>query len=219
MPSSYDPVDYPTADYYNTNAAETFRLYTSTPSPYKEIFSRIFPKGSRILDMGSGSGGRDVKTLLEMGYDGWGMDASSELVRLSAKDLNHKKRIQEGILPDGIPSDFNGDESWDGLICSALLQHIPDNLLFDTAFNIHRLLKKKGRLFITVPREYPLSSPDRDGKNRLFRIRPAEEYNFLFERVGFQLIEKEEKPDSLQREGIRWCEMVFRKRVNKDREK
>ena len=40
---------YPTADYYNSNAAETFRLYTSAPSPYKEIFSRILPKGSRIL--------------------------------------------------------------------------------------------------------------------------------------------------------------------------
>ena len=119
---------------------------------------------------------------------------------------------QLGFFPEGIPTHLNGDESWDGLICSALLQHIPDNLLFDTAFNLHRLLKKEGRLFITVPLKYPLTSRDRDGKNRLFRIRPAEEYSFLFERIGFQLIEKDERPDSLQREGIRWGEMVFRKK-------
>lgn len=212
MPISYDPPDQPTAEYYNTRASETFRLYTSTPCPYGETFKEIFPSTFRILDLGSGSG-RDVKALLERGYDAWGMDPSARLVRLSAEDMDsNENRIREGSLPDNIPPDFNGDESWDGLICSAILQHIPDNLLFDTAYTLHRLLKQEGRLFITVPLEYPLASADRDCKNRLFRLRPAEEYAFLLERIGLQLIRREKKPDSLNREGIVWSEMVFRKR-------
>jgi hypothetical protein len=49
-------------------------------------------------------------------------------------------------------------------------------------------------------------------KDRLFRIRPAEEYIFLFERIGSQLVSQEERSDGLNREGISWSELLFQKK-------
>ncbi|WP_298005751.1 hypothetical protein [Oceanispirochaeta sp.] len=77
---------------------------------------------------------------------------------------------------------------------------------------MHRLLKVGGRLLITIPRTYPGIINDRDAKDRLFRIRPAEEYIFLFERIGFQLVSEKERSDGLNREGISWGKLLFQKK-------
>ncbi|WP_168203348.1 class I SAM-dependent methyltransferase [Oceanispirochaeta crateris] len=200
-----------TLDYYNSNAAETFRLYGSKPSPYKDRFKAYFKAESEILDIGSGSG-RDVQTLLEQGFDAYGMDASEELIRLSKSGFKElADRFKTGSLPDEIPDTFSNRE-WDGILCSAVLQHIPDNHLFDTTFTFHRLLKIGGRLLVTVPLTYPGIINDRDAKDRLFRIRPAQEYVFLFERIGFQLVSQEERSDGLNRGGISWSELLFQKK-------
>ncbi len=211
MPFPHDS-DPSTAEYYDSHAAETYRLYTSAPSPYGKTFSRVFGKGGRVLDTGSGSG-RDVNALLELGFDACGMDASARLIGLSARNReNRDARFLTGSLPGNIPGAFNRDSSWDGIVCSAVLQHIPDRVLPDTVRTFHRLLRDGGRVFITFPLEYVLETEDRDSKGRLFRIRPKNEYSVLFEQTGFQLIEEHERPDSLGREGIRWTEMVFEKR-------
>ncbi|RDG29281.1 methyltransferase domain-containing protein [Oceanispirochaeta sp. M1] len=200
-----------TLDYYNTQAAEAFRLYTSKQSPFKGKFSQCFPPRSKILDMGSGSG-RDVKSLLDQDYDAYGIDASIELVKLAKLSLlDQSDRIQEGSLPDNLPADIQEDD-WDGILCSAVFQHIPDNHLFDSTFTIHRLLRMGGRLLLTIPIAYPDINNDRDPKGRLFRIRPVEEYIFLFERIGFELISQEERSDSLNRDQLSWGELLFQKK-------
>jgi 2-polyprenyl-3-methyl-5-hydroxy-6-metoxy-1,4-benzoquinol methylase len=101
-----------TLDYYNSHAAETFHLYGSNPSPYKDRFKEYFKAESKILDIGSGSG-RDVQTLLEQGFDAYGMDASEELIRLSKSGLKEQSdRFKTGSLPDEIPDTFSSME-WD----------------------------------------------------------------------------------------------------------
>ena len=200
-----------TINYYNIEAAETFSLYTSKPSPYSNKFPRCFPPESKVLDMGSGSG-RDVLALLEQGYEAYGIDASKELVRLSQLSLKkHADRILEGSLPDNLPAEIQ-ENDWNGILCSAVFQHISDNHLFDSIFTIHRLLKMGGTLLLTIPLVYPDIINDRDAKDRLFRIRPVEEYIFLFERIGFQLIGQEERSDSLERMGTSWGELLFQKK-------
>ncbi len=93
-----------------------------------------------------------------------------------------------------------------------MVQHIPDNHLFDTSFTLHRLLKISGRLLITIPLSYSDIINDRDAKDRLFRIRPSEEYIFLFERIGFQLVSQKERQDGLDRDGVSWIELLFQKK-------
>ena len=125
MPRDKDLPDLYTQKYYDSHAAESFQLYNSISSPYKEKFQRTFPSGGKILDLGCGSG-RDLHALRELGYDAFGIDSSSELlqqIRLNNPKLNNY--IDYGVLPDGIPKKFDLSGHWDGLLCSAVLQHIP----------------------------------------------------------------------------------------------
>ena len=212
MACSDNLYDRQTQDYYNSHAAESFQLYNSISSPYINQFPQVFPPGGKILDLGCGAG-RELQALRQLGYDAFGMDGSSELLNQILLNIPKLGQyIDYGMLPDGIPEKFDLADHWDGLLCSAVLQHIPDNQLFDTAFTFHRLLKQGGRLFLTIPVEYPLEKEDRDSKNRLFRVRPIAEVVFLLERIGFQLIDQKESQDSLNRDKVVWASLTFRKK-------
>jgi len=54
----------------------------------------------------------------------------------------------KGFLPDGLTS---VDKKFDGVICSAVLMHIPKEHIFNSVFSIKRILKKDGRALISIP--------------------------------------------------------------------
>ena len=43
------------------------------------------------------------------------------------------------------------DKYYDGLLCSAVLMHLPEEELFDASFAIRRVLKEHGRLLLSIP--------------------------------------------------------------------
>ena len=87
--------------------------------------------------------------------------------------------------------------------------HIPDSDLFETIFQLKRLLKPRGTAFISVSAGRAGVDPaGRARGGRLFRERSAEELLLLFERVGFRLTARYETPDVLEREML-WCTLVF----------
>jgi 2-polyprenyl-3-methyl-5-hydroxy-6-metoxy-1,4-benzoquinol methylase len=47
----------------------------------------------------------------------------------------------------GMP--FGG--GFDGIVCSAVLMHVPDHEMFDAALAIRALLKPRGRLLLSLP--------------------------------------------------------------------
>ena len=98
----------------------------------------------RGLDAGCGAGARDVYHLWGKGYDVYGIDAVEENIQV-AKALHPEiaDRVQVADLRD--PLDFP-NESFDFVICNAVIQHIePDNLA-TLHSELARVLRPKGVL-------------------------------------------------------------------------
>jgi glycosyltransferase involved in cell wall biosynthesis/SAM-dependent methyltransferase len=137
------------------NQALTDVVLNSTPSPSRsEILLERIPPGGKILEVGPSygpvapkSGGWNTKTLDHMTREG-----------LVAKYLGQPgvevSRIEEvdfiwngGKLCDAVPTDEWG--SFDGLIASHVIEHIPDLIAFLNSIEV--LLKKNGIATLAIP--------------------------------------------------------------------
>jgi SAM-dependent methyltransferase len=200
-------VDAATAEFYSRQASEIAARYESVASPVARFFGTAFATGSRVLDVGAGSG-RDLGELLASGYDAYGVEPSEALAALAV--VHHPEltgRIARGALPQ-IGEPFGG--GFDGILCSAVLMHVPEADLFDTVFALRQLLRPHGRLLLSLP----LSRGDVDGNERgidgrLFTNYAPEYLQLLLERVGFQQIGRWDGEDALARAGTRWYTLLF----------
>jgi len=123
------------------------------------------------------------------------------------------------ISLSGLPNLPGINNSFNGILCSAVFQHIPDSKLYDTFRRIRELLEDDGVFVLSFPVEYPGINPEtnRDSNGRLFYLRPVEKYTFLIERLGFRLQESDLQEDSLGR-AVRWAKPVFKKETTNRRE-
>ena len=202
-------MDQSTLNYYDGCAAETAAKYRAVdPSAWQQQFQEAFPAGGRVLDVGSGSG-RDLALLLQLGFEAYGTEPV-EGMRTEA--IWAFPKLEGRIFPFGLPvpeeADLGGQ--YDGIICSAVFQHVPEADRFNAAFSLKRLLREKGRLWISVPGERPdLDAGHRDPTGRLFQPVHPEYLVLLFERLGFQLVRRWEEADRLGRPGFHWNSFLF----------
>ncbi|MDD5090342.1 MAG: class I SAM-dependent methyltransferase [Candidatus Wallbacteria bacterium] len=200
-------MDRDTLIYYSQNASEVFERYESVSGGIADYFIRAFPEPCRILDIGCGSG-RDLRTLLSLGHDAYGIEPCSELrEKTYEKYPDLKSRITEAGLPDpGYP--FGG--GFDAIVCSAVLMHLQKENLPDAVAGLKLLLKHSGRALVSVPytRE-GVTEERRDDHGRLFSELSAEELERVFAQSGFRLCEKWINEDSLKRQGFSWVTMLF----------
>lgn len=200
-------VDAATAEFYSLQANEVAARYESVASPVSRFFGTAFATGSRVLDVGAGSG-RDLSELLASGYDAYGVEPSEALASIAV--VHHPEltgRIACGALPQ-IGEPFGG--GFDGILCSAVLMHVQEADLFDTVFALRQLLRPHGRLLVSLP----LSRGDVDGNERgidgrLFKNYAPEYLQLLLERLGFQQIGRWDVEDALARAGTRWYTLLF----------
>src|SRR5262245_34649709 len=114
-------MDHSTLRYYQENAEELFARYQRARPGISKYFHLAFAPGSRILDIGSGSG-RDVQTLIREHYDAYGIEPCEEFRNLAiAADPTLSDRLQHGSIP-GLTPRFQAP--FDGLVCSAVFMHI-----------------------------------------------------------------------------------------------
>jgi hypothetical protein len=66
-------------------------------------------------------------------------------------------RLFDGFLPGGLPTDIQ--PTYDGILLSAVIMHIPNAELFDVAFQLRERLEKGGRLLLSMPIERNDVSP------------------------------------------------------------
>jgi SAM-dependent methyltransferase/SOS-response transcriptional repressor LexA len=213
-------MDPKTSDYYSQNANKLAEQYASVVHTLEDCLTRVFARSYKILDVGCGTG-RDLSFLLGNGKDAYGVDPSSEMLdaahkALRARGFSSEGRLFVGSLPN--LSQFSESE-FDGVLCSAVLMHLPEEELFDAVYALRRILRPGGTLLVSVPVARGDVDPitRRDGGGRLFIELPESKLHLLFERVGFVVRESEKVDDSLGREGVSWCVTEYRLEESADR--
>jgi 2-polyprenyl-3-methyl-5-hydroxy-6-metoxy-1,4-benzoquinol methylase/glycosyltransferase involved in cell wall biosynthesis len=123
------------------------------------------PAGSRILDVGCGSGWLS-EFFARMGYDVTGIDISPELIEISkervarvAYDVDPQTKMRCRFLVQNVERGAL-DEEFDALICYDSLHHFVDERA--VMRNLARMTKKNGLLFILEGDKPPDSSPTAD---------------------------------------------------------
>lgn len=146
MPVSLDiPVEQAglhSQDYYAQNAdkyaASTLDLDLT---PLYERFLAYLPKGSLILDAGSGSG-RDTLAFLKRGYVVEAFDASPELSAFSSRLTGVPTRVLRF-------QEFDDVNRYDGIWACASLLHVPKVELHETLVRLILALKFGGALYMS----------------------------------------------------------------------
>ena len=202
-------MDPPTRAYYEQFADEIAQRYDSVEPEMSARLRRVFAPGDRVLDVGAGSG-RDVSLLLEMGCDAYGVEPTDALREVAQKQHPALSgRLAANSLPQ-LGQPFGGN--FGGVLCSAVFMHLRKAEILDAAISLRSILKQNGKLLLSVPLQRPgLDAQSRDAHGRLFTPLPPAYLQLLFERIGFDLIEKWESSDSLGREGVSWCTFLFQR--------
>ncbi len=200
-------MDTLTLNYYEENAASLFDKYESVESGIAAYFQASFPMGGTIVDIGAGSG-RDTRKLLELGYDAYGVEPTEAFRNLAqSRHSSLKGRIWSGSLPH-----LTLRHQVDGLVCSAVLMHLPENQLFDALLSLRDALKIHGRLLLSIPSNRPgLDENYRDGEQRLFQPIEASRMSLLAERLGLRLVSRWGNFDTLHRPDHHWTTLLFEK--------
>ena len=111
---------------------------------YISEICRHIPEGSRILDVGTGSGTIPI-LLSEMGYDVVGTDRSSEMIEMASLTASEKGVSVEYCLDDAENMTFD-DDSFDAVHIRDVIwnSYSPDRILSEA----NRVLRPKGVLII-----------------------------------------------------------------------
>ncbi len=206
-------MDIQTLKYYESNANVLANKYYNSNGGISSHFQQSFDIKDKILDIGCGSG-RDLEILKRMGFDADGIDPCNEFVELCNKTA-HGFVVKKDSLPElkEIP-----DKSYGGVLCSAVLMHLPKENLFDASFAIRRILKNNGRFLMSVPLydETIDETTKRDSDGRFFNGITPENFQLIFERIGFSLISRWDSDDSLGRGHRKWGTLLFVLRNSKE---
>lgn len=202
-------MDPRTRAYYQTHAETVAARFASVGCPFKKYHALAFPAGARVLDVGAGVG-REVAALVSEGYVAYGVEPVEELRGRAARYFPQiAGRLVAGSLPEEMPSAEALGGPFDGILCSAVLQHVPRSRMFDTVFALKGLLRERGRALVSVPAARPGVVEERDGDGRLFTGITADELELLFERAGFASIGRWDGEDAGRRPGFAWVTVLF----------
>ncbi len=123
------------ATHYHTYHAETFSI---DPAPFLGPFARRLSPGSRVLDVGCGSG-RDLVWLKGQGFEVLGFERSPGLAELARRQAGC-----EVIVGDFTVFDFTALEV-DALLMSGALVHVPHADLPAVLSRLLPAIKPRGR--------------------------------------------------------------------------
>lgn len=144
---------------------ERGRVFTDPHSGIERVVKLIQDKkGSRILDLGCGSG-RHVVYLSRLGFDVHGFDASSKALSMTQewlKDESLHANLCEHRMEDPFPYD---DNFFDAVISIQVIHHNLIKNIRKTIREIERVLKPGGILFVTFPVLKPRSPNENDDWN------------------------------------------------------
>jgi ubiquinone/menaquinone biosynthesis C-methylase UbiE len=127
---------------YNLIAPEFSSKRSSLSNDIKYL--QKFLRGNKVLDLGCGNG--RLCELFEEEVDYLGVDTSEELLKIARQKYPNcefqKSEFSKLLFPD---------DQFDSIFCLSVFHHIPSRQFrLDFLQEIHRVLKKDGRLILTV---------------------------------------------------------------------
>lgn len=200
-------MDQSTVAFYAINATAVAARYESVVSTLSNHFASAFHPKSKLLDIGFGSG-RDLAVLTRLGHDCYGIDPTAELIAVAA-ELHPELRgkLAQGALPDLEPP-FGGH--FDGVLCSAVLMHLPAVNLSNAVVAIVRCLRIGGRLLYSVPsKRLDLVVDNRDANGRLFVPDLNDRIQGLFQARGCINLASWTNADSMGRDEVEWKSVLM----------
>ncbi len=152
----------------------------------------LVPTGSRGLDAGCGAGARDVFFYWQKGYDIYGIDSIEENIR-EARRL-HVEIAQRVAVTDLREPLSYPDASFDFILCNAVIQHIPQDMVLGVTLpEFARLLKAGGvlQLMFKVGRGIATIYDKDYGSDRTFQLYGVNEVAAVLSDHGLSVIPAE----------------------------
>lgn len=192
-----------TIEYYNKNSKDYFdsTVNVDMSASYEE-FINLLPKGSKILDLGCGSG-RDSLQFMKLGYDVTAVDGSLELAKRATKLLG-KEVIVSSF------EELQLEDKYDGIWACASLLHLEDNALRDVLNKLYDNLNDSGIFYMSF--KYG-TSEFIDENNRYFNMFTEERLiKFIEENTKYNILQISGANDSLGRiNEVKWINVLCKK--------
>lgn len=138
-------------DWQSKNAARRYEYFTSSLAP--GIVRFLNKKGllkGEVLDYGCGGGHLLEQMITETGVNFYGLDFSAGSIEETKKRTAGKSNMKQLVLADNLPTVF-ANEQFDSIMLIETIEHLQDDTLYETMKELYRILKRKGRIFITTP--------------------------------------------------------------------
>ena len=113
----------------------------------RDLYRRLaeLARPGRGLDAGCGAGALEMSYLAELGFQMFGLDAVAENIRV-ARSLRPEFADRLRVADIQAPLPF-GDSSFEIVLCNAVIQHIPRDIVFATVLpEFARVLRPSGVL-------------------------------------------------------------------------
>lgn len=189
--------------WYQENAREAAKQYEAVAvEDVHGWLERFLPENpGRVLDIGAGSG-RDAAWLAGFGHKVVAVEPSSEM-RKEAKRWHPRADIQ--WRSDSLPSlrKLSKQKPFDLILINGVWQHVAKSDRRRAFRKVINLLKPGGVLAISLRH-----GPEVPGK-KVHAI-SVEEIESLTHDHGAFVVHKNEAEDALEREGVRWTNLVIR---------
>jgi 2-polyprenyl-3-methyl-5-hydroxy-6-metoxy-1,4-benzoquinol methylase len=204
-------MDIATRTFYARDAAACAARYEDADvHALHDILRSLAKKGLHVLDIGGGSG-RDAAFLAGLGCCTIYTDGCKEMVDEAIRfhpELAHNSRVAVFPLSEDDPLT---SESFDLVLCVAVIMHLGDTCLMQLASQLAELIAPGGHLVLSHSAGRRDVVNHRDQAGRFFRERPAADVRRVFEMAGFETERQTEDADGMGRDSIRWITHVLRK--------
>ncbi|MBN1213506.1 MAG: class I SAM-dependent methyltransferase [candidate division Zixibacteria bacterium] len=114
---------------------------------WKEVnaFTSLLPAEGRVLDAGSGTGIPIARHLVKAGFEVVGIDFSKTMIATARENVPGAAFQQMNITAIDFPP-----ESFDGVISTYAIIHVPRELHADIFQSFHSILKPRGVMLVSV---------------------------------------------------------------------
>jgi len=190
-----------TIDYYNKHAEEftasTFEV--DMESLYQPFLAEL-PGGTRILDVGCGSG-RDTLAFKNKGYYVDAIDYSEELVKKATRLTGIPVKLESFY-------EIDADEAYDGIWACASLLHCERSRLKEVIGKLLRALKPNGVLYMS----FKYGNNDREKEGRQFtNLNEAQAEILLGQLENVQQIQQWITVDKRPERTEQWLNLLWKK--------